>query len=156
MSQNTSHIYLSIENNKTYLINQLSQEINEIIRILQLTACDEDDWLADDSTWLKQKLVIRFKLCIFHTIWSMSDLKTKKSSFEVKLKGAVEWLSDEAALNGGVGEKSMRSALHDADLIGNKFEASNHNSILDSSNQIKPLLDNLCTIIQENKVVYLI
>ena len=73
----------------------------------------------------------------------------------MKLRGALEWLSDETAQSGGVGEKSMRSALHDADSIGNKFEANNHNSILNSSDQIKPLLDNLCAMIQENKVVYL-
>ena len=35
----------------------ISSKINEIIRILQLTTYDEDEWLNDDITIMKQLLV---------------------------------------------------------------------------------------------------
>ena len=50
-------IYQSIDQSKDYLIKMLYDEINEIIRILQLTTYDEDEWMSDDLTIMKQKLV---------------------------------------------------------------------------------------------------
>lgn len=56
--QHNSMICSCIEQNKNYLIQSLTHEINEIIRILQLTSsCDDDEWMSDEQTLVKQKLV---------------------------------------------------------------------------------------------------
>lgn len=36
--------------NRNYLSGRMSEEINEIIRVLQLTTYDEDEWEADQLT----------------------------------------------------------------------------------------------------------
>lgn len=56
--QNRAMICNCIEQNKNYLIQSLTHEINEIIRILQLTTYDEDEWMNDEITLVKQKLVL--------------------------------------------------------------------------------------------------
>lgn len=48
---------LSVLQNKDYLIRRLTSEIEEIMRILQLTTHDEDSWMCDDLSVMKQKLV---------------------------------------------------------------------------------------------------
>lgn len=45
------------ERNRDYIIKLMCDKINEIIRILQLTTYDEDEWLNDDLTIMKQRLV---------------------------------------------------------------------------------------------------
>lgn len=50
-------VLLSATQNKEYLIKRLSTQIEEIIRILQLTTHDEDSWMCDDFTIMKQKFV---------------------------------------------------------------------------------------------------
>ena len=42
------------EKNRNHLIKMIFEKINEIIRILQLTTYDEDEWLNDDITIIKQ------------------------------------------------------------------------------------------------------
>lgn len=81
-----------IKANKNYLIGRLEYEINEIIRILQLTTYDEDEWMGDDLTIRRQKL----------------------NNFETKLKTAFNWLADDNRLRGGFEEKAIRDALFDA------------------------------------------
>jgi hypothetical protein len=55
MHVNKHSITLCINESKEFLIKCLSDEINEIIRILQLTTYDEFE--TDDLTIVKQKLV---------------------------------------------------------------------------------------------------
>ena len=45
--------------NRDYTVNKMSTEIHEIIRVLQLTTYDEDEWDADDMTVMK-KAQVRF------------------------------------------------------------------------------------------------
>jgi len=49
-------VSMCIEESKEFLIKCLADEINEMIRILQLTTYDEDE--SDDLTIVKKKLVI--------------------------------------------------------------------------------------------------
>ena len=50
-------IHASVDSNKSYLIKRITEEINEMIRILELTTYDEDEWMNDDLTLIRQKLV---------------------------------------------------------------------------------------------------
>ena len=40
--------------NRDYLVQRMTDEINEIIRVLQLTTYDEDEWDSDNLTALKR------------------------------------------------------------------------------------------------------
>ncbi len=53
-------IRLSILQNKEYLIKRLTSEIEETMRILQLTTHDEDSLMCNDLTVMKNKLVGSF------------------------------------------------------------------------------------------------
>ena len=43
--------------NRDYVVSKVSSEIHEIIRVLQLTTYDEDEWDADDITVMKKAQV---------------------------------------------------------------------------------------------------
>ena len=43
--------------NRNYLASRMTDEINEIIRVLQLTTYDEDEWDADNLTCMKKAQV---------------------------------------------------------------------------------------------------
>ena len=45
------------QSNRDYVIQKMSNEIHEIIRVLQLTTYDEDEWDADDITVMKKAQV---------------------------------------------------------------------------------------------------
>lgn len=45
------------QNNRDYTVRKMSDEIHEIIRVLQLTTYDEDEWDADDLTVMKKAQV---------------------------------------------------------------------------------------------------
>ena len=44
--------------NRNYLTQRMTDEINEIIRVLQLTTYDEDEWEADNLTGMKKAQVL--------------------------------------------------------------------------------------------------
>lgn len=50
------------QNNRDYTVRKMSDEIHEIIRVLQLTTYDEEEWDADDLTVMK-KAQVRFLCC---------------------------------------------------------------------------------------------
>ena len=56
--------------NRNYLAGRMTDEINEIIRVLQLTTYDEDEWDADQLTAMK-------RAC---------------NALEGKLQAAIDWL----------------------------------------------------------------
>lgn len=62
------------QHNRDYVVSKVSSEIHEIIRVLQLTTYDEDEWDADDITVMKKALVsffYHFTINIF--IWLLSS-----------------------------------------------------------------------------------
>jgi len=53
--------------NRDYLAQRMTDELNEIIRVLQLTTYDEDEWDADNLTGMKRALqVIDSKMTAAH------------------------------------------------------------------------------------------
>ena len=46
-----------VAENRNYLMNRMIDEVNEIIRVLQLTSYDEDEWNADNLTVMKKAIV---------------------------------------------------------------------------------------------------
>lgn len=78
--------------NRNYLSSRMSEEVSEIIRVLQLVTYDEDEWDSDNLTVMKKNMGI----------------------IEGKMQTAHDWLNDPYALLGGVGEKSIRQILSHA------------------------------------------
>jgi len=53
--------------NRNYLSARMIDEINEIIRVLQLTTYDEDEWDADNLTVMKKaQIAIQSKMRAAH------------------------------------------------------------------------------------------
>lgn len=63
--------------------------MNEIIRVLQLTTYDEDEWDSDNVTVMRKAL----------------------SAAQSLLTAALDWLADPQARPGAVGEKAIRRIL---------------------------------------------
>ena len=51
------------QNNRDYTVRKMSDEIHEIIRVLQLTTYDEEEWDADDLTVMKKSQVRKRLRC---------------------------------------------------------------------------------------------
>ncbi|XP_052798613.1 vinculin-like isoform X6 [Mya arenaria] len=93
------------QTNRDYVVRKMSDEIHEIIRVLQLTTYDEEEWDADD----------------------IAVMKKAQSAIEQKMKLAHDWLADPSALVGSSGmvidnrvlsgDKSLRQILEDARRI---------------------------------------
>lgn len=119
---------VSANQNKEYLIKRISIEIEEIMRILQLTTHDEDSWAQDDLSLIKQK----------------------HAGFEAKLNAACDWLNDKQAVCDSLGEKSLRNALNDAQIILSKLNCESDEPI----QNLKKLTDDLCQLIIQGKVSF--
>ena len=76
----------------------MSSEVSEIIRVLQLTTYDEDEWDSDNLTVMRKNMGI----------------------IGSKLQTALDWLNDPNALQGGVGEKSIRQILAHAKKVADR------------------------------------
>jgi hypothetical protein len=64
--------------NRDYLAQRMTDELNEIIRVLQLTTYDEDEWDADNLTGMKRALqVIDSKLTAAHDWLRVRELERK-------------------------------------------------------------------------------
>lgn len=50
--------FADAQGNRDFVVRKMSDEIHEIIRVLQLTTYDEEEWDADDITVMKKSQVI--------------------------------------------------------------------------------------------------
>jgi vinculin len=71
--KNADSLKMRINQNKEYLIKRLTTEIKEIIRILQLTTHDEESWMCDDLTIMKQKFVRNNFYTSFYPYFNLND-----------------------------------------------------------------------------------
>ncbi|KAJ8682712.1 hypothetical protein QAD02_018504 [Eretmocerus hayati] len=116
--------------NRNYLSGRMSEEINEIIRVLQLTTYDEDEWDADQLTVLKKA----------------------QSAIESRVKPAFDWLDNGNALRGGVGEKSLRQIIEQAERLADRYlPPSQADPISKLSSQLTTMTDALCELRQNDK-----
>lgn len=64
-----------VAENRNYLAQRMTDEINEIIRVLQLTTYDEEEWDADNLTVMKKSQnVIQGKMRTAHDWLEVSDV----------------------------------------------------------------------------------
>uniref|UniRef100_A0A4D5R9C1 Vinculin n=1 Tax=Scolopendra viridis TaxID=118503 RepID=A0A4D5R9C1_SCOVI len=115
--------------NRNYLSQRMTDEINEIIRVLQLTTYDEDEWDADNLTVMKKA----------------------QNAVHGKMQTAMDWLGDPLALKGGVGEKSMRQMLEYANRVADRSLPPDHDAVKKLTGDIASMTDALCELRQDGK-----
>uniref|UniRef100_A0A6M2DQL3 Vinculin n=1 Tax=Xenopsylla cheopis TaxID=163159 RepID=A0A6M2DQL3_XENCH len=115
--------------NRNYLSSRMSDEIHEIIRVLQLTTYDEDQSELDNLTVLKKL----------------------SNAIHTKMLTASDWLSDPRALRGGVGEKSLRQIIETAKRVCDHCLPKDAAQISRLASDISAKTDALCELRQAGK-----
>lgn len=115
--------------NRNYLTARMTDELHEIIRVLQLTTYDEDEWDADNLTVMKKA----------------------QNAIQSKLRTAKDWLEDPLALRGGVGEKSVRQILDHAQTVADRALPSDRDIIRKLCSDVTTMTEALCELRQDGK-----
>ncbi|XP_044585117.1 vinculin isoform X7 [Cotesia glomerata] len=116
--------------NRNYLSSRMSDELNEIIRVLQLTTYDEEEWDADQLTVLKKA----------------------QSAIESRVRTAHDWLDDGRAMQGGVGEKSLRQIIEQANKLADRYLSPSQSEAMSKiTSQLATMTNALCELRQDGK-----
>lgn len=115
--------------NRNYLASRMTDEIQEIMRVLQLTTYDEDTSELDNITVLKK---------ISNAILNKIGL-------------ANDWLANPYALKGGVGEKSLRQIIENALEVADRCLPQDSMPIRKMADDITTMGDALCELRQDGK-----
>ena len=110
--------------NRNYLSGRMIDEMNEIIRVLQLTTYDEDEWDSDNLTVMKKI----------------------QGYIESSLQNSHDWLKDPLALQGGVGEKSVRRVLEHALKVADRSLPIDAEHIRKLTGDLASMIDALCEL----------
>ncbi|CAJ0931387.1 unnamed protein product, partial [Mesorhabditis belari] len=108
--------------NRNYLSQRMTDEMNEIIRVLQLTTYDEDEWDADNVTVMRKAL----------------------SAAKSLLAAALEWLADPRGVPGSVGEKAIRRICEYAERIATRALPEDAYVIQRATSEIHSLTNAIC------------
>ncbi|XP_067655862.1 vinculin-like isoform X6 [Haliotis asinina] len=129
-AKQTSQGIPDAQNGRDYIVKKMSDEIHEIIRVLQLTTYDEDEWDADDLTVMKK--------C--------------QNAIEGKLQQATDWLQDPTALIGSAGDKALRQILEDSKKIADRCtNPSERDAIQRKISDIESMSNALSELRQQGK-----
>ncbi|XP_037093496.1 vinculin-like [Pollicipes pollicipes] len=115
--------------NRNYLVGRMSDEVHEIIRVLQLTTYDEDEWDAD----------------------ALTVMKKAESAIASKLQPANDWLQDPLAVRGGVGEKSLRAIVDLSGRVAERALPQDRNAINKLAGDVNSMTDALCELRQSGQ-----
>uniref|UniRef100_A0A0N4Z3B8 Vinculin n=1 Tax=Parastrongyloides trichosuri TaxID=131310 RepID=A0A0N4Z3B8_PARTI len=110
--------------NRNYLAQRMTEEVNEIIRVLQLTTYDEDEWDSDNVTAMRKAL----------------------SAAQSLLTAALDWLGDPRARPGAVGEKAIRRICDYAEKIATRSLPEDAYNIRHAIGNITSLTDAICEL----------
>lgn len=115
--------------NRNYHSQRITDEIEEIIRVLQLTTYDEDEWDSDSLTCMKRAL----------------------GAMTSKIQSAHDWLEDPHAPNGGIGEKSLRQFLDHAERIADRSLPQDRDLIKKQCSDLRAMVNALCELRHANQ-----
>ncbi|XP_034407831.1 vinculin-like isoform X2 [Cyclopterus lumpus] len=112
------------ERNRRFIFEKMSAEINEIIRVLQLTTWDEDAWANKDMEALKRCLAL----------------------IESKMAQAKGWLKDLHGQPGDPGEVALRVILDEAGKVGELCAGKERKDILATSKALGIMTDQIADL----------
>ncbi|MGH0122438.1 UNVERIFIED_CONTAM: hypothetical protein FKN15_004205 [Acipenser sinensis] len=105
--------------NRNFTVEKMSTEINEIIRVLQLTSWDEDAWANKDSEAMKRAMAL----------------------IDSKINQAKGWLRDPNAQSGDAGEQAIRQILDEAGKVGELCAGKERRDILGTAKTLGQMTD---------------
>ncbi|XP_067377885.1 vinculin-like isoform X4 [Channa argus] len=112
------------ERNRRFIFDKMSAEINEIIRVLQLTTWDEDAWANKDMEALKRCLAL----------------------IESKMAQAKSWLKDPHGQPGDPGEVALRVILDEAGKVGELCAGKERKDILATTKALGQMTDQIADL----------
>ncbi|XP_012733404.2 vinculin isoform X4 [Fundulus heteroclitus] len=112
------------EKNRRFTFEKMSAEINEIIRVLQLTTWDEDAWANKDMEALKRSLAL----------------------IESKMAQAKSWLKDPQGQPGDPGEVALRVILDEAGKVGELCAGKERKDILATTKALGQITDQIADL----------
>ncbi|CAH0548928.1 unnamed protein product [Brassicogethes aeneus] len=115
--------------NRNYLTQRMTDEINEIIRVLQLTSYDEEQSDLDNLTVLKKL----------------------QNAIQNRINTAMDWLMDPTAVRGGVGEKSLWQIIDTAKKVADRCLPQDANTIRKLCSDLSTMVEALGELRQEGK-----
>ncbi|KAG9341127.1 hypothetical protein JZ751_019881 [Albula glossodonta] len=124
--------------NRNFTFEKMSTEINEIIRVLQLTSWDEDAWA--------NKFFVEVNVCILcnFIFFSTKDTEAMKRSLaiiESKMNLAKAWLRDPNGQPGDSGEQAVRVILDEAGKVGELCAGKERREILGAAKALGQITD---------------
>uniref|UniRef100_A0A8C7ZPH2 Vinculin n=1 Tax=Oryzias sinensis TaxID=183150 RepID=A0A8C7ZPH2_9TELE len=105
--------------NRNFTFEKMSAEINEIIRVLQLTSWDEDAWANKDTESMKRALGL----------------------IDSKMAHAKNWLRDPNAPPGDAGEQAIRQILDEAGKVGELCTGKERRDIVGTAKTLGQITD---------------
>ncbi|XP_077786774.1 vinculin isoform X1 [Podarcis muralis] len=111
--------------NRNFTVEKMSGEINEIIRVLQLTSWDEDAWASKKDT---------------------EAMKRALALIDSKLNQAKGWLRDPNAPAGDSGEQAIRQILDEAGKVGELCAGKERREILGTCKMLGQLTDQVADL----------
>ncbi|XP_031691244.1 vinculin isoform X1 [Oncorhynchus kisutch] len=106
--------------NRNFTFEKMSAEINEIIRVLQLTSWDEDSWANKKDT---------------------EAMKRALALIDSKMTQAKSWLRDPNAQQGDAGEQAIRQILDEAGKVGELCAGKERRDILGTAKTLGQITD---------------
>ncbi|XP_042289049.1 vinculin-like isoform X1 [Thunnus albacares] len=113
------------ERNRRFTFEKMSAEINEIIRVLQLTTWDEDAWANKKD---------------------MEALKRSLALIESKMAQAKSWLRDPHGQPGDPGEIALRVILDEAGKVGELCAGRERKDILATTKALGQMTDQIADL----------
>ncbi|KAH0624348.1 hypothetical protein JD844_031735 [Phrynosoma platyrhinos] len=110
--------------NRNFTVEKMSAEINEIIRVLQLTSWDEDAWASKDTEAMKRALAL----------------------IDSKMNQAKGWLRDPSAPAGDSGEQAIRQILDEAGKVGELCAGKERREIVGTCKMLGQLTDQVADL----------
>ncbi|XP_009007935.3 vinculin isoform X3 [Callithrix jacchus] len=111
--------------NRNFTVEKMNAEINEIIRVLQLTSWDEDAWASKKDT---------------------EAMKRALASIDSKLNQAKGWLRDPSASPGDAGEQAIRQILDEAGKVGELCAGKERREILGTCKMLGQMTDQVADL----------
>ncbi|XP_024153398.1 vinculin isoform X3 [Oryzias melastigma] len=113
------------ERNRRFTFEKMSTEINEIIRVLQLTTWDEDAWANKKD---------------------MEALKRSLALIESRMAQAKSWLKDPHGQPGDSGELALRVILDEAGKVGELCAGKERKDILATTKALGQMTDQIADL----------
>ncbi|KAM6105973.1 LOW QUALITY PROTEIN: vinculin [Pterocles gutturalis] len=119
--------------NRNFTVEKMSAEINEIIRVLQLTSWDEDAWASSHFGG-------------FSFVKDTEAMKRALALIDSKMNQAKGWLRDPNAPPGDAGEQAIRQILDEAGKAGELCAGKERREILGTCKTLGQMTDQLADL----------